>query len=270
MSELEAKIAAWRKTMSAALPRDTVRELEEHLREQVAALQSEGLGADAAFARAVERVGDVKELVREFERMDRRWLPASKAVLVVLTLTVGLVAISWGLAAVQYHARAVPLLSLTHGLMIWTGYLIVVGMGLVGACALVSSLLRTSSAWERARLQRLLFALTLASSVFVVVGIFTGRLWGGENPMPRSVLKQELGAVLVASTTLLSLVAQRFERRSHKTLAGLAALGIYLTQFFCYGIEARTVMPIVWLCMALYLTQVAIVVLNYRAREIVR
>lgn len=73
MRELETKIAAWRETMAAALPADTVCELEGHLRDQIEALIKVEMAPEAAFARAVEQLGEGRTLVREFERGGSRW-----------------------------------------------------------------------------------------------------------------------------------------------------------------------------------------------------
>lgn len=73
MRELETRIAAWRETMATELPAETVRELEEHLREHIAAQCAEGVEPEAAFARAAERLGDTKALGREFARVGSRW-----------------------------------------------------------------------------------------------------------------------------------------------------------------------------------------------------
>ena len=50
-------------------------ELEDHLREQVAALADAGLATDEAFLVAVKRMGDLDALSREFarEHSDRLW-----------------------------------------------------------------------------------------------------------------------------------------------------------------------------------------------------
>ena len=52
-----------------------VAELEDHLREQIAALTDAGLAADEAFLVAVKRMGDLDALSREFarEHSDRLW-----------------------------------------------------------------------------------------------------------------------------------------------------------------------------------------------------
>ena len=74
---MEDQIALWRgfvQRRSAVAPGD-VEELEDHLRDQVAALQNVGLAADEAFLVAVKRLGNLHDLSREFarEHSERLW-----------------------------------------------------------------------------------------------------------------------------------------------------------------------------------------------------
>lgn len=74
-AELEKEIAAWRARMSAALPGRpaTVQELEEHLRDQVDALMKDGALPSVAFDLAASRLGDVRAIAGELQRMSARW-----------------------------------------------------------------------------------------------------------------------------------------------------------------------------------------------------
>ena len=74
---LEAYIAQWRgylRRRPAIQPRD-VEELEDHLRDQVAALRGSGLSGDEAFLVAVKRMGALDTISNEFarEHSDRLW-----------------------------------------------------------------------------------------------------------------------------------------------------------------------------------------------------
>ena len=74
---LEAQIAQWRSWLRrrpAIRPAD-VEELEDHLRDQVAALVDAGLAADEAFLVAVKRMGSLDAVSREFarEHSERLW-----------------------------------------------------------------------------------------------------------------------------------------------------------------------------------------------------
>ena len=70
MDVLESQIAEWRAYVSKAPAVDgrDVDELETHLRDQIAELDTAGLSSDEAFLVAVKRMGDVDALSREFAR----------------------------------------------------------------------------------------------------------------------------------------------------------------------------------------------------------
>jgi hypothetical protein len=70
MESVESQIAEWRAYVANApgVNGRDVDELEDHLRQQIADLNSAGLTADEAFLVAVKRMGDVDVLSREFAR----------------------------------------------------------------------------------------------------------------------------------------------------------------------------------------------------------
>ncbi len=74
---LEEQIDRWRSYLRRrqAIHTVDVAELEDHLREQVAALIDAGLATDEAFLVAVKRIGGLDDLSREFarEHSDRLW-----------------------------------------------------------------------------------------------------------------------------------------------------------------------------------------------------
>lgn len=74
---LEEQVDQWRNYLRRrqAIHAVDVAELEDHLREQVAALLDAGLSADEAFLVAVKRMGNLDALSREFarEHSDRLW-----------------------------------------------------------------------------------------------------------------------------------------------------------------------------------------------------
>ena len=76
-AELAERIAQWRTHLLArgAIEPSDADELEDHLRNQVAALSSAGLTAEEAFLVAVKRIGQQEEMTREFARVhsDRLW-----------------------------------------------------------------------------------------------------------------------------------------------------------------------------------------------------
>ena len=74
---LEEQIDQWRSYLRRrqAIHSVDVAELEDHLREQIAALVDAGLATDEAFLVAVKRMGDLDALSREFarEHSERLW-----------------------------------------------------------------------------------------------------------------------------------------------------------------------------------------------------
>jgi hypothetical protein len=74
---LEQRIGEWRNYLRRrqAIHTVDVAELEDHLREQIAALTERGLTGDEAFLVAVKRMGDLDTLSREFarEHSERLW-----------------------------------------------------------------------------------------------------------------------------------------------------------------------------------------------------
>jgi hypothetical protein len=74
---LEKQVDAWRVHLqrSRVVASTDAKELEDHLREQIAALRAGGLSEDEAFLVAVKRMGAIDALTREFarEHSDRLW-----------------------------------------------------------------------------------------------------------------------------------------------------------------------------------------------------
>jgi hypothetical protein len=77
VAALDAQIDRWRSYLRGrqVIRAADVAELEDHLREQIAALTATGLAADEAFLVAVKRIGELDAVSREFarEHSDRLW-----------------------------------------------------------------------------------------------------------------------------------------------------------------------------------------------------
>jgi hypothetical protein len=79
MNPLDEKIAAWRNQMAKTLPlpEETVGELEDHLREQIAELMRDGMAMDEAFDAGRLRLGKPRELAAELFRSQPGWFGAA-------------------------------------------------------------------------------------------------------------------------------------------------------------------------------------------------
>jgi hypothetical protein len=71
MFDLEKQIASWRHQLTAAgiKPKPSLDELENHLREHIAQQTKTGSSESQAFEAAVERMGPIPSLAREFKKV---------------------------------------------------------------------------------------------------------------------------------------------------------------------------------------------------------
>jgi hypothetical protein len=85
--DLNLAIQHWRETLaqSPAFRSENLNELESHLRDSVASLQTRGLSEEEAFLIASRRIGDGKQLENEFGKINRRAMWADR----VLWMLVG-------------------------------------------------------------------------------------------------------------------------------------------------------------------------------------
>lgn len=266
MRELEREIKDWRRAMRAELPPRTVRELETHLWEHIAALKNEGLSADVAFARAAERLGEPTALGREFARLSVPWMPASWSVRGVFVFVGALVAWMTVWSALRVLAGADKVLFAAHYLPVICGYVIVFGMGVIALCALGAGWRRPLPIWKRRELRQALFRMIAASAVLVslgtALGLFwrrqaEGRLWAEDS--------LQLGMLLFGSTALMLFAVSSVKRWSGRVWPWFVTLAMFAAQFRWYGIDARSaVVPSAWLVLSLFFTQVALVRLNYQ------
>jgi hypothetical protein len=157
---LEARIADWRGYLEKSRAIDTADadELEEHLRDRIAELQSGGLDADEAFLIAVKRLGSIDALSREYARTSsaRLWkqlLPAAPverrgrelvemigfAIAAAVAIQLTRVASLWVSGAASYDVMGTPI----------AGESFAVNVGLVVVAALAAYLLRRRTAsWK--------------------------------------------------------------------------------------------------------------------------
>jgi hypothetical protein len=168
-ASLEGQIDQWRSYVRRrqAIHASDVVELEDHLREQMAALVDAGLATDEAFLVAVKRLGDLDSLSREFarEHAERLWkqlvvIPSETGESRAAVRTEGIVA--WGLAVAAAAAIKAPALL---GLSIDQNS----GFYLRNLSLFVLPFLIGYFAWKRR-----LSAVTLGwlALVFVVAGVF--------------------------------------------------------------------------------------------------
>jgi hypothetical protein len=103
MSDLNARIKTWRDALAPAVSAADLDELEDHLRQAVAALPGDALTFDERFLVATHRLGTPQTLIAEFAKAQRasRWRDR-----VVWMMVLGIVCVgigSWVASATLYN-----------------------------------------------------------------------------------------------------------------------------------------------------------------------
>lgn len=261
MPELDEKIARWRAAWPKALADESTRdELEEHLREEVAALCRKGLNLDAAFEAAVHRLGEPAAIAAEFERLAAQRPSSSRFILAEPAFTWVLVTAMIGFFTWAYFQGRITTLLFAHVTTLTAGCLFVLGNGLLGLWALIVSSSRTLRVTEEQHVRRAMLTFSVTASVLVSVGVAFGAAWAEQNlGHAWSWQPVEKAALLVLASTWLLLLAQARARTSTRTCALLATLGGIAG---ILGFATRGVSPIVpvgWICVALFMIEGAIV-----------
>jgi hypothetical protein len=206
-SSLEEQIAHWREYLRRrpAIHGPDAQELEDHLRDQVAALTAAGLAGDEAFLVAVKRMGNLHALSREFarEHSERLWKQLviapgadddSKAAtrtetLVVLSLAIAaalaikvpaLFGMQLGEADAAFYARNASLfvLPLLTGYFAWKRALNFVTCGWLALAFAAAALFANVFPFGAGSHTQALTALHLPIALWLVVGVaYVGGQW---------------------------------------------------------------------------------------------
>ena len=263
---IEDHIAAWRREIMAAMPHqeDAVRELEAHLRDHIGSLLRLGVAPDEAFEQSVRRLGEVHGIAQEFRRIRSRWTPAAWVVSVVLGLLGLLVVTVLVLMGSHYVAGTMSLLLAAHVVVVTTGYLAVLAVGVMGFWALLRSWRETIPEAERTVLRRAIFRLTVANCIVVPAGVGLGMVWAAQNLGSMwSWQRPEIGALLVISATGLLLLVQLRRKFDDRARWLLAAMGGAVVIFGWFGVKAFTsTTPIAWISGVLIASHIAVALLG--------
>lgn len=267
MQPLEARIAAWRSHLEAALPgqNETVDELEAHLRDHLERALAAGISPEKAFADGVSRLGETRKLAHEFnlvaQPVTRCWPPLLIHSLVGLPALAAMV-----LIALEVRGGAVSLLRGTHGALIILGYLTALGTGLVGIWTVVSLLARSATDRDLRLQQRALLRFLVIGSISLSIGIALGMIWAHEH-LPTgawSWQSEETGTLAVLVSTGMLLLLQGRAIRSHVLRTVIALSGALVIFAAWMGADARLPVPIAWLSLSAVFAQGATALLHVR------
>ena len=201
MFDLEAAISQWRRQVESKWVGDqsALAELEDHLREEIAALAQSGHADEEAWKEATSKLGDPVAIGHEFSKIDR--LPGLDRFAFGLILGAGVLALAcFAVMLLKQGPRlaADPMLTI-HVVTITLGYT----MGLLAATIAGYGAMRGFLAGPMPALKsvtlRIVRIASLITLILTVLGFTLGAVWANrEWGRPFSADPREIGGILVA------------------------------------------------------------------------
>ena len=202
MFDLEAAISQWRRQVESKWIGDqsALAELEDHLREEIAALAQSGHADEEAWKEATSKLGDPVAIGHEFSKIDR--LPGLDRFAFVLILGAGVLALACSaMMLLKRGPRLVadPVLTI-HVVTITLGYTVgLLAATIAGYGAIRGFLAGAPVPVLKSVTLRIVRIASLITSIFTVLGFTLGAVWANrEWGRPFSADPREIGAILVA------------------------------------------------------------------------
>lgn len=269
--ELEQKIAAWRARLSAALPgqEETVRELEEHLRDHIEGQMRRGRAADAAFTQAVARIGEPRALAREFARAQPGWRGVWAPARVIYLVTGGALLMLVGSFAMAAYGGLIGALEGAEVIGWGAGYLALFAAGLMGLCVLATGWGRAPGERDLRAQGRELRRIAAIGSVCMAAGVtlyVLSRMNAGSRGW--SWTPRELGMVAIGICLGLLWLAQSRVTGDFRVRVLLALLGVSALTVAGYQGAVTPLVPFGWLYASAFLSHGAVVLLHVRLAQV--
>ncbi len=225
MHNLEQLIAEWRKTMMTEpnVGRETLDELENHLRENVDRLVRSGMTEPEAFQRAVTQLGGAPAIASEFQKLDQcTWLPVKVitgiGVLATLAMAISLIA--------RFDAGRLSFLLASHVFMVTLGYTTTFLVGTLGICFVGQRCFSDFSPLRVRSLTRVTFMLGCVAAGLTAVGLILGMVWAkAEWGRYWAWDVKEIGGFAVIVWQAFFLFAHRFVCGSARGVLVMSLLG---------------------------------------------
>ena len=202
MFDLEAAISQWRRQVESKWIGDqsALAELEDHLREEIAALAQSGYVDEEAWKEATSKLGDPVAIGHEFSKIDR--LPGLDRFAFVLIVGAGVLALACSaMILLKRGPRLVadPMLTI-HVVTITLGYTVgLLAATIAGYGAIRGFLAGAPVPVLKSVTLRIVRIASLITSIFTVLGFTLGAVWANrEWGRPFSADPREIGAILVA------------------------------------------------------------------------
>jgi Cytochrome C assembly protein len=202
MFDLEAAISQWRRQVESKWIGDqsALAELEDHLREEIAALAQSGQAEEEAWKEATSKLGDPVAIGHEFSKIDR--LPGLDRFAFVLILGAGVLALAcFAMILLKRGPRLVadPVLTI-HVVTITLGYIVgLLAATIAGYGAIRGFLAGAPVPVLKSVTLPIVRIASLITSIFTVLGFTLGAVWANQEwGRPFSADPREIGAILVA------------------------------------------------------------------------
>lgn len=225
MFDLEKSIVEWRQQMLASGLKTPVplAELENHLRDDIAALLATGTPEAEAFQIATAGIGSPAPLRMEFSKLGNK--PGRPATLGLWFWTAGMVTLL-ALLSKGFIAGRLGILLGMHILCLTAGYAAAFLIGGFGIYYVCCRWCRTLSLSHEQEIGRAVYMFSRLAAVLVVTGLLLGMLWSKFNRGhyltgdPR-----EIGALGAAFWLIGLSIIQRHGRVSNRTAALMGIAG---------------------------------------------
>jgi hypothetical protein len=235
MHKLEQRITEWRKEMTAGqgIGRETLEELENHLREMIDEHLRSGLSENDAFQKAVARVGPPPAISSEFGKLTHSmWWPVKVAIGLGLAAAIAMAML--GIA--RFDGTGISLLLAIHVFTVTLGYLSAFLIGGVGICFVLRRCFSDFSPARLESLSRISFIFASIAAGLTAVGMVLGMIWSrAEWGRFWGWDVKEVGALCVILWLVFFMAAQRSRRVSGRGVLLLAILGNVVLTLAWFG-----------------------------------
>lgn len=241
MFDLEAAISRWRRQVESKWIGDqsALAELEDHLREEIAALAQSGHADEDAWREATSKLGDPVAIGHEFSKIDR--LPGLDRFAFVLILGAGVLALACSaMMLLKRGPRLVadPVLTI-HVVTITLGYTLgLLAATIAGYGAIMGFLAGAPVPVLKSVTLPIVRIASLITSIFTVLGFALGAVWANrEWGRPYTADPREIGAILIAiSFAAATVTVWRSAMFARVSLAiAISGGGIILAAWFGRG-----------------------------------
>lgn len=235
MHKLEQLIAEWRETMATApgVGRETLDELESHLRESIDQLVRSGMTETEAFRSAVAQLGSPPTIAAEFKKLSQStWWPVKVAIGMVFAVTIALAAF----LAMHFDDRSSRLLLVSHVFTVTLGYVTTFLIGALGICFVCQRCFSEFSPPHLQSLRRASFLFTSFAAGMTAAGIVLAAFWAkAEWGRYWDWDPKETGGLCVLLWLVVLMAAHGWRRTTARGVAVLSIVGNVIVSLAWFG-----------------------------------